>query len=88
MSAASFCKADTTGTAVDISSMLVLGNYVTNHVNDAKELPTVVDRVDQSVYEVETVIADAGFFSEAAITAIEQEDEKIVKIIRMWTHYE
>ncbi|GHV87912.1 IS1182 family transposase ISMac2 [Spirochaetia bacterium] len=62
--------------AVDISSMLVLGNYVTNHVNDAKELPSVVDRVDQSVYEVETVIADAGFFSEAAITAIEQEDEK------------
>jgi transposase len=61
--------------AVDIESMLIVGGYVTNHANDKKELEAAVNSVDE-VYEVETVSADTGFYSEEAVHAVEQRDEK------------
>jgi transposase len=62
--------------AVDTETMLVVGEYVTNHANDKQELKPVVESIDEKVYTVETVSADTGFFSEEAVKAVEKRDEK------------
>jgi len=61
--------------AVDTEgSMLVLGGYVTQHANDKLELEPLVGSVSEEVREVETVSADIGFYSEAAVKAVEEKD--------------
>jgi transposase len=62
--------------AVDVGTMLVVGEYVTNHGNDKGELVPIVGSIDGEVYTAETVSADTGFFSEAAVKEVEQRDEK------------
>ncbi|MDR0629964.1 MAG: transposase [Treponema sp.] len=61
--------------AVDVGSMLIVGEYVTNHANDKQELEEIVGRVDE-VYTPETVSADTGFFSEDAVKKVERRDEQ------------
>ncbi|GHU61728.1 IS1182 family transposase ISMac1 [Spirochaetia bacterium] len=61
--------------AVDTETMLAVGNYVTNHGNDKLELSEIVGKANTESYQVETVSADTGFFSEEAIKAVEQKDE-------------
>jgi len=63
--------------AVDTEgSMLVLGGYVTQHVNDKQELEPIVKSVPVDVRQVNTVSADNGFYSEEAVHAVEKEDEE------------
>lgn len=52
-------------------SMLILGQYVTNHANDKRELVPAVACVDAQVRQPSTVCADTGYFSEEAVNAIE-----------------
>jgi hypothetical protein len=52
-------------------SMLLLGQYVTDHANDKRELIPAVASVAAEVRQPSTVCADTGYFSEAAVTAIE-----------------
>ncbi|MDR1175501.1 MAG: transposase, partial [Treponema sp.] len=61
---------------VDTETMLVVGEYVTNRGNDKQELPAIVERIEGEVYTAQTVSADTGFFSEAAVKAVEQRDEE------------
>jgi hypothetical protein len=63
--------------AVDTEgSMLILGGYVTQHGNDKLELAPAVQSVDSEIREVTTVAADTGFYSEAAVAAVEEVDEQ------------
>jgi transposase len=62
--------------AVDTETMLVVGEYVTNHGNDKRELEPVVESIDKEVYTAETESADTGFFSEEAVKAVEKRDDK------------
>ena len=52
-------------------SMLILGEYVTNHANDKRELVPAVACVAPEVRQPSTVCADTGYFSENAVTTIE-----------------
>jgi hypothetical protein len=62
--------------AVDTEgSMLIVGGYVTNHCNDKEELPLVTASVDQELREIKNVSADAGFYSEDAVKAVQSPDE-------------
>jgi transposase len=62
--------------AVDTEgSMLILGGYVTQHVNDKKELKPIVDSVSVEVREVNTVSSDNGFYSDEAVQAVERKQE-------------
>jgi transposase len=66
--------------AVDAEgSMLILGGYVTDHGNDKKELVPAVESVDAGIREVTGVLSDTGFYSEAAVKAVEREDENGVR---------
>jgi transposase len=62
--------------AVDVDTMLVVGRYVTDRGNDAKELGAIVREADTEVYRPETVCADGGFYSEQEIAAVEQRNEQ------------
>jgi hypothetical protein len=62
--------------AVDTETMLIVGEYVTDHGNDKKELGRIGGSVDEEVYKVETVSADTGYFSEEAVKEVEQRDEE------------
>ncbi|MDR2070395.1 MAG: transposase, partial [Treponema sp.] len=62
--------------AVDVGTMLVVGEYVTNHGNDKKELKEIAGSVEGEVYTAETVSADSGYFSEEAVKEVEQRDEQ------------
>ena len=60
--------------AVDTDgSMLVLGAYVTDAPNDKQQLQPAVQSVATEVREVTQVLADSGYFSEAAVAAVERE---------------
>jgi len=62
--------------AVDTEgSMLIVGQYVTNHPNDKRELVPCVASVDPAAREVDNVSADTGFFSEAAVLEVEANGE-------------
>ncbi|MEI8354456.1 MAG: transposase, partial [Lentisphaerota bacterium] len=58
--------------AVDTEgSMLILGAYVTDAANDKQQLVPAVKSVAPDVREVSHVVADSGFFSEAAVAIVE-----------------
>ncbi len=58
--------------AVDTEgSMLVLGAYVTDAPNDKQQLVPAVKSVVAEVRDVTQVLADSGYFSEAAVAAVE-----------------
>jgi len=58
--------------AVDTEgSMLVLGAYVTDAANDKQQLEPAVKSVVAEVREVTQVLADSGYFSEAAVVKVE-----------------
>lgn len=58
--------------AVDTEgSMLVLGAYVTDAANDKQQLEPAVKSVVAEVREVTQVLADSGYFSEAAVMKVE-----------------
>jgi len=61
--------------AVDTEgSLLIVGQRVTEHGNDKQELVPTVQAVDPVVRQVSHVLADSGFYSEQAVTEVEQDD--------------
>jgi hypothetical protein len=63
--------------AVDTEgSMLILGGYVTQNVNDKKELEPIVSSISADVREVAHVSLDSGYYSEEAVAAVEKANEK------------
>ena len=56
-------------------SMLIVGEYVTNHANDKRELVPAVACVAPEVRQPSMVCADTGYFSEEAVTSIESAEE-------------
>lgn len=60
--------------AVDTEgSLLVLGTYVTDAANDKEQLEPAVKSVVGDVREVTQVLADSGYFSEAAVATVERD---------------
>lgn len=62
-------------------TMLIIGQYVTNHANDKKELNACIESVDKTIRKVTTVCADSGYYSEKEIGKAEtlSEEEKLAQ---------
>jgi hypothetical protein len=58
--------------AVEVNSRLIVGERVTQAPNDKQELPATVAAVAPQAGPVAAVLADSGFYSEAAVQKIEQ----------------
>ncbi len=56
--------------------MLILGGYVTQNVNDKKEMEPAVASVDKEAREINTICLDTGFYSEEAVAAVENINEE------------
>ena len=57
--------------AVDVATMLVVGQHVCNEANDKQQLvPTLAD-VSPVISHVENVLVDSGYYSEAAVLSVE-----------------
>jgi transposase len=60
--------------AVDTEgSMLIVGQRVTEHGNDKKELAPTVHAVASKIRQVSHVLADSGFYSEEAVGTVEKD---------------
>ena len=58
--------------AVEVDSRLIVGERVSQAPNDKQELVPTVAAVAAPVESVATVLTDSGFYSEAAVRAVEQ----------------
>ena len=58
--------------AVEVDSRLIVGERVSQACNDKQELAPTVAAVAAPVESVADVLADSGFYSEAAVRAVEQ----------------
>ena len=58
--------------AVEVESRLIVGVRVSQAPNDKQELGPTLDAIPAAVGPVTTVLADNGFYSEAAVQKIEQ----------------
>ncbi len=61
--------------AVEVDSRLIVGERVSQACNDKQELAPTVAAVAAPVESVAAVLADSGFYSEAAVRAVEQTPE-------------
>jgi transposase len=61
--------------AVEVDSRLIVGERVSQAPNDKQELVPTVAAVAAPVESVAAVLADSGFYSEAAVRAVEQTPE-------------
>jgi transposase len=62
--------------AVDVDSMLIVENHITQQTNDRQQLAPAVEslsRLPQSLGKVDTLLADTGYFSSDNIEACEKE---------------
>jgi len=57
--------------AVDTESLLIVGNDLTNHANDKKELEPALDSIPEQIGKPKVVIADSGYYSEANVKKCE-----------------
>lgn len=58
--------------AVEVQSRLIVGKRVSQAPNDKQELVPTVATIAQPVESVAAVLADSGFYSEAAVAEVEQ----------------
>jgi hypothetical protein len=58
--------------AVEVDSRLIVGERVSQAPNDKEQLAPTVAAIGQPVESVAAVLADSGFYSEAAVLAVEQ----------------
>jgi len=58
--------------AVEVDSRLIVGERVSQAPNDKEQLGPTVAAVGQPVASVAAVLTDSGFYSEAAVKAVEQ----------------
>jgi transposase len=58
--------------AVEVESLLIVGERVSQAPNDKEQLAPTVAAVGQPVESVAAVLTDSGFYSEAAVQAVEQ----------------
>lgn len=57
--------------AVEVETMLVVSQHVSNAPNDKQQLEPTLNRVSPVAGEVSEVLADSGYYSERAVTAVE-----------------
>lgn len=59
--------------AVEVETMLVVGQYVSTAPNDKQQLVPALAAVSPAVGELANALADSGYYSENAVIAIEKE---------------
>jgi transposase len=61
--------------AVEVESMIIVGQHVTDAPNDKEQLAPGLDTVSPEVGKVSQVLIDTGYYSERAVTEAEEREE-------------
>lgn len=69
-----FVQAYNAQAAVDTETFLVVGQLVTEHPNDKRQLNPVLEHIPAAVCTPENVLADTGYYSEEAVKKAEAND--------------
>ena len=64
----SFSQSYNAQACVDVATMLIIGQHISQRPNDKKELLTAIESIHEQVGKPTDAIADAGYFSEENIT--------------------
>jgi len=59
--------------AVDTSTMLIVGGYVSDAPNDKEQLPAIVAAISPVVGKAENILSDTGYFSAQAVGQVEDQ---------------
>lgn len=51
--------------------MLIVGGFITDAANDKEQLQPLVEAISPVVGDIENVLADSGYYSEAGVTRVE-----------------
>lgn len=62
--------------AVEVESMLIVGQHVTDQANDKQQLAPVLEAISPAITQVSEVLADSGYYSKDAVETIESGDNK------------
>ena len=60
--------------AVEVSTMLIVWQYVTDTPNDKEQLALGLDSISPVVGRVDKVLVDTGYYSEKAVTEAESRE--------------
>jgi transposase len=71
-SSGGFAQAYNAQAAVDTETMLIVGQSVSNHTNDHRELVPTLDAITEEVGKPESVVADAGYSSQDNVERCEE----------------
>jgi len=61
--------------AVEVSSMLIVGQHVTDQANDKQQLVPTLAVISPVIGQVGNALVDSGYFSEAAVRTVESGDQ-------------
>jgi len=70
-----FQQSDNAQAALEVGSRLVVGPAVSDAPNDKEQLPPTLGCVSPVIQSIGVVLIDSGFYSEAAVAAVEQSHE-------------
>lgn len=60
---------------VEVGTMLIVGEFVTNAPNDKEQLQPLVEAISPVVGEVENILVDNGYYSEKSVTEVENDGQ-------------
>jgi transposase len=60
--------------AVEVTTMLIVGEHVTDQANDKQQLVPTLAVVSPVIQQVDNVLVDSGYYSENAVQTVESED--------------
>jgi transposase len=60
--------------AVEVTTMLIVGQHVTDQANDKQQLVPTLAVVSPVIEQVGNVLVDSGYYSEKAVQSVESED--------------
>ena len=72
--------------AVDVATMLVVGQHVCNDANDKRQLVPALADVSPVISHVENVLVDSGYYSEAAVLRVETDAKDTTVLAAMKRH--
>ena len=84
----SFEQCDNAQAAVEVETMLVVGQHVSNSPNDKEQLVPSLDAMSPAVGRVSEVLVDSGYYSGSAVTAAESAEDgpKIYAAMKRHAH--
>jgi len=72
--------------AVEVESLLIVANDLSNHANDKGQLVPMVEKAKQNGFEPREALADTGYYSQSEIETLEENGVEAFVAVERQTH--